>query len=241
MSTLTPQSGSRRTSLVACFLGWMDVGTGDGGSGSRGNVRRMTCSWGGDSLFFTSDPVWGRAGVGARCRGIRSETRAGRREHVRRTPSVALRGIGTPQTRGDEGRRRRNNSAGVPSASLVTGSWVGSHLLDQDVGRVTGLIGAEEAGHHPPRARHRATLRRLAPVAVVPAERHGACAQQRRSSSLWRLFASCGDFIEDSAVRLPNRAHFLGLSTVQRNRCYQKAFQPKKMDSDVSSPPARSR
>ena len=104
-------------------------------------------------------------------------------------------------------------------------SWVGSHLLDQDVGRVTGLIGAEEAGHHPPRARHRATLRRLAPVAVVPAERHGACAQQRRSSSLWRLFASRGDFIEDSAVRLPNRAHFLGLSTVQRNRCYAKAFQ----------------
>ena len=133
--------------------------------------------------------------------------------------------------------RRRNNSA-----SLVTGSHgFGSHLLDQDVGRVTGLIGAEEAGHHPPRARHRATLRRLAPVAVVPAERHGACAQQRRSSSLWRLFASRGDFIEDSAVRLPNRAHFLGLSTVQRNRCYQKAFQPKKMDSDVSSPPARSR
>lgn len=124
--------------------------------------------------------------------------------------------------------RRRNNSAGVPSASLVTGSWVGSHLLDQDVGRVTGLIGAEEAGHHPPRARHRATLRRLAPVAVVPAERHGACAQQRRSSSLWRLFASRGDFIEDSAVRLPNRAHFLGLSTVQRNRCYAKSVSTKK-------------
>lgn len=203
----------------------------------------MTCSWGGDSLFLTSDPVWGRAGVGARCRGIRSETRAGRREHVRRTPSVALRGIGTPQTRGDEGRRRRNNSAGVPSASLVTGSHgFGSHLLDQDVGRVTGLIGAEEAGYHPPRARHRATLRRLAPVAVVPAERHGACAQQRRSSSLWRLFASCGDFIEDSAVRLPNRAHFLGLSTVQRNRCYQKTFQQKKNGLGCQfSPPARSR
>ena len=37
----------------------------------------------------------------------------------------------------------------------------------------------------------------------------------------WRLH------LEDSAVRLPNRAHFLGLSTVQRNRCYAKAFQPK--------------
>ena len=139
--------------------------------------------------------------------------------------------------------RRRNNSAGVPSPVSSHGlSWVGSHLLDQDVGRVTGLIGAEEAGHHPPRARHRATLRRLAPVAVVPAERHGACAQQRRSSSLWRLFASCGDFIEDSAVRLPNRAHFLGLSTVQRNRCYQKTFQQKKNGLGCQfSPPARSR
>ena len=102
--------------------------------------------------------------------------------------------------------RRRNNSA-----SLVTGSHgFGSHLLDQDVGRVTGLIGAEEAGHHPPRARHRATLRRLAPVAVVPAERHGACAQQRRSSSLWRLFASCGDFIEDSASSIAKSGTFLG-------------------------------
>ena len=107
--------------------------------------------------------------------------------------------------------RRRNNSAGVPSASLVTRAlMVGSHLLDQDVGRVTGLIGAEEAGHHPPRARHRATLRRLAPVAVVPAERHGACAQQRRSSSLWRLFASCGDFIEDSASSIAKSGTFLG-------------------------------
>ena len=63
-----------------------------------------------------------------------------------------------------------------------------AHLLDEDVGGVAGLIRAKQAGDHPPRARHRATLRRLAPVAVVPSDRHGAALGAAARPSA-RLFA----------------------------------------------------
>ena len=85
-----------------------------------------------------------------------------------------------PQNPADKGREPKgimhlSPGKGVPSVSGRSTVRVRiAHLLDEDVGGVAGLIRAKQAGDHPPRARHRATLRRLAPVAVVPADRHGA-------------------------------------------------------------------
>lgn len=117
-----------------------------------------------------------------------------------------------PQNPADKGREPKgimhlSPGKGVPSVSGRSTVRVRiAHLLDEDVGGVAGLIRAKQAGDHPPRARHRATLRRLAPVAVVPADRHGASRSGRPCDvPSARLFAQApgldGRDLEESTAR----------------------------------------
>ena len=124
-----------------------------------------------------------------------------------------------PQNPADKGREPKgimhlSPGKGVPSVSGRSTVRVRiAHLLDEDVGGVAGLIRAKQAGDHPPRARHRATLRRLAPVAVVPADRHGAsrsgrpCGVPLRASSPRHRDLMEGTWKNPPReIRVPNRA-----------------------------------
>lgn len=120
-----------------------------------------------------------------------------------------------PQNPADKGREPKGIMHLSPGKGVPSVSWRGTvrvriaHLLDEDVGGVAGLIRAKQAGDHPPRARHRATLRRLAPVAVVPADRHGAsrsgrpCVPLRASSPRHRDLM---EEIRSARFGVPNRA-----------------------------------